>query len=176
MLCRQAVRDLCLHSLAINDKMEILFGRDQLPVVISFFICGVFSGIIYDLLKIKRYIIRTPAVILFVDDLLFMLCNAMIVVFNAYAFNNGNIKWYEFPVMITAFFVYKSTLSVLFLKAAFALIALVKKTIFLMLAPVKKALNKAFRLLRCFLERLYLMIVVYIYKRRMLNMDKLIST
>lgn len=156
--------------------MEILFGRDPLPVVISFFICGAISGIIYDLLEIKRYIIHTNKIILFFDDLLFMLCNAVIIIFNAYAFNNGNIKWYEIPAMIIGFSVYKSTFSKVFLKIAFSVIAIIKKVLIQIIIPIKKALLFLFTFINARVEELYLMCVVFKYKRLMLNIHNLFGS
>lgn len=118
--------------------MAILFGRDQLPVIISFFVCGVLSGMICDLFRIKRRIFGAPYAVVFVDDVLFMLCNAVIFIINEYSFNNGNIKWYEAPVMLAGFIVYRFTFSVIFIKICFAFIDLIKRLIRRILSPLKK--------------------------------------
>lgn len=126
--------------------MAILFGRNQLPVFISFLICGIISGIVYDLFRIKRRIVPANSIVIFFDDIIFMLFNAVLVVFNAYAFNNGNLKWYEFPLLLMGFTAYRLTLSVLFIKIVFKVIDVIKHL-------VQKLVFKPVRILLCKFKR-----------------------
>ncbi len=122
--------------------MSILFGRNQFPVLISFLICGVICGIFYDILKVKRRIFTDKFFFLFIDDLIFCLFSTVVFLFNAYSFNDGNIKWYEFPAMAFGFAVYRKTLSVIFIGACFWLIDRTKKLIIAMLVPIFKVADK----------------------------------
>lgn len=119
--------------------MSILFGRNQLPVLISFVICGIVCGIFYDILKIKRRIFTDKYIFLFFDDLLFCMFSTIVFIFNAYSFNDGNIKWYEFPCMAFGFGVYRKTLSVIFIGVCFWLIDKTKELLLAMFVPVVKA-------------------------------------
>ena len=118
--------------------MDILFGKNQFTVIISFFVCGIICGIIFDIFKIKRRIFGSPYIVLLIDDLIFMLSVAVIVIFNAYAFNNGNMKWYESPAMLFGFWIYRKTMSVIFIKVSFFIIDKIKLLITKLLIPVKK--------------------------------------
>lgn len=122
--------------------MSILFGRNQFPVFISFLICGVVCGIFYDILKIKRRIISDNYLFLFIDDLFFCFFSTVVFIFNAYSFNDGNIKWYEFPLMGFGFAVYRKTLSVLFIGGCFWIIDRTKKLLLAILVPVANALYR----------------------------------
>lgn len=117
--------------------MDILFGRSQLPVILSFFACGIASGVISDFFCIKRRYFKENRTIIFFDDFLFMIINAVIVIFNAYSFNDGNMKWYEIPVMFFGFIIYKKTVSRLFIKAVCHIIGLIIKFVKLIFVPVK---------------------------------------
>ena len=117
--------------------MDILFGRDQLPVILSFFACGMISGIISDFLCIKRRYFKENRIIIFIDDFLFMIINAIIVIFNAYSFNDGNMKWYEIPMMFFGFVIYKKTFSRLFIKAVCFITGLIIKLVKMIFVPLK---------------------------------------
>ncbi len=139
--------------------MDILFGRDQFPVIISFFICGIFSGILFDLFKIKRRIFGANKMILFVDDFIFMLICATAVIFTAYAFNNGNMKWYEVPDMVAGFVVYRKTFSVVFIKICFFLIDKIKQFIKVIFLPIKKMLLAVVDSIHIFYLSIYTLLV-----------------
>ena len=121
--------------------MDILFGRNQLPVFISFVICGMIAGAFCDILKIKRRIFSDRFIFLFFDDLLFFLFCTVLIICNAYAFNDGNMKWYEIPFMIMGFVLYRKTFSVLFIGVCFTVIDFTKRVITLALSPIVKAVE-----------------------------------
>ena len=116
--------------------MAILFGRNQFTAVLAFLVCGVLCGALFDALKVKRHLFGSPGVILFADDLLFMLSSGILLIFCAFAFNDGNFKWYETPCMLTGFGVYRLTLSRPVIWVLFAVIDGTKKLIKRLLRPV----------------------------------------
>lgn len=146
--------------------MAILFGRDQFPVFLSFLLCGVIAGILFDLLKIKRRIFGAPYVVLFFDDLFFMLICTVLVIFNAFAFNDGNFKWYELPFMTAGFAAYRLTLSRLFIFVCFTVIDFVKKLVYMLLAPIRKLCYLCFKALLKQSENVYLALFAFMQRRR----------
>lgn len=138
--------------------MEILFGRNQLPVFISFFICGIISGVFCDLLRIKRRILFSNFIILFFDDLVFFGFCTLLIIFNAYCFNNGNMKWYEIPVMISGFALYRKTLSRVFTGVCFTVIDFLKKLIRIAFSPIRRLISYVDMVLKHCVERLRLML------------------
>ena len=118
--------------------MDILFGRNQLPVFISFVICGIIAGAFCDILKIKRRIFSDRFIFLFFDDLLFFAFCTVLILCNAYAFNDGNMKWYEIPFMIMGFVLYRKTVSVIFIGICFTVIDFTKKIICWAFSPIVK--------------------------------------
>ncbi len=118
--------------------MAILFGREQLPYVLALMLFGALAGSVYDLFKIKRRIFFTPAPLLFFDDLLFCLISACGMICTVFAFNNGNLKWYEIPLFAFGFAVYRKTVSKVFIGIVFWCIDLVERLIKWVLCPVRK--------------------------------------
>ncbi len=123
--------------------MEILFGRSPYPVLVSFAVCGMLAGLLYDLLKIKRKLLGAPALVVFADDVFFCFCTAVAVVFDAYAFNDGNLKWYEAPAMLAGWLLYRRTLSRLLIKTADWLIGLVGGLVKRVTVPLCRLLKKS---------------------------------
>lgn len=146
--------------------MAILFGRNQLPVVISFFICGIISGVFCDLLRIKRRIFFNHFIIVFFDDIIFFAFCTLVVIFNAYCFNDGNMKWYEIPVMIAGFVLYRKTLSRIFTSACFYVSDLLKSFLQLIISPIRKAIILSFNALHAFFEKLLLIMFLKLKKRK----------
>ncbi len=124
--------------------MAILFGRNPWPVILSFFVCGMIAGVLFDLFKIKRHIFGAPQILLFFDDFIFMLTCGILVIFDAFAFNNGNFKWYEAPFMLFGFTVYRLTLSRLVIFCIFRVIDFVKKLLWRLFLPVLRFMRKLF--------------------------------
>ncbi len=124
--------------------MAILFGRNPWPVILSFFVCGMIAGVLFDLFKIKRHIFGAPRILLFFDDFIFMLTCGILVIFDAFAFNNGNFKWYEAPFMLFGFTVYRLTLSRLVIFCIFGIIDFVKKMLWRLFMPVLRFMRKLF--------------------------------
>lgn len=144
--------------------MAIFLGRNQLPVFISFVICGVICGVFYDLLKIKRRIMFKRYIFLFIDDLIFCGFATVLFLFNAYAFNDGNLKWYELPFMVTGFLIYRKTLSVLFIGICFFIIDKIKQLLKFIFSPVGHLAHLLVSEIRKL--TIYLYLSVYMLKQR----------
>ena len=149
--------------------MDILFGRNQFAVFLSFLVCGVLAGIGFDALKVKRHLFGAPSVVLFIDDLIFMLFCGILLIFDAFAFNNGNFKWYEVPFMLAGFTVYRLTLSRFVLFVFFSVIDLVKKLLKRLLRPFLRLLCKGVAVILALLRRLRCNAAVHRLKRRLKN-------
>ncbi len=127
--------------------MEILFGRAVLPVLVAYFVCGVLWGMLYDLMRIKRELLPSPAIIVFFEDILFMFVGGAFVLLCAYAYNNGNYRWYELPVMLMGVCLYRVTLSRLLMGVSLKCVRLLKRQIKRLLSPLLRICEKGRSLL-----------------------------
>ena len=137
--------------------MSIFLGRNQLPVFISFIVCGVLCGVFYDILKVKRRIIFKRYIFLFIDDLLFCDFGTVVLLFNAFAFNDGNLKWYEIPFMLLGFLLYRKTLSSVFTGLCFYIIDKTKQLLKFILLFIKRLLLAVMRPVLILVNNMYLM-------------------
>ena len=125
--------------------MDILFGRDPWAVIAAFAVCGVLLGMLYDALYVKRLFLGAFRVALAVDDLFFSLAGGVLFVVTAYAFGNGNIRWYEFPAMFFGFAAEHMTLSRA-VRGLFGSIAgLLKKLLGRMIRPLRNGQTRLHR-------------------------------
>ena len=86
----------------------------------------------------------------------------------AFAFNDGNFKWYEAPLMLGGFAVYRLTLSRIVIFCIFAVIDFVKKMLRKLVTPLVrltlKSIKKIQKTVECFRQ-----------KRAVLRLKKCIS-
>lgn len=118
--------------------MDILFGREQLPVLAAFLVIGVSLGLLWDLFAVKRKIFGAWPPVVFVDDLLWCFCALLLIEGFAYCFNNGNLRWYELPAMTLSFALYRKTLSPVLLRLFDAVLVVLRRTFRFVLTPFRR--------------------------------------
>jgi len=100
--------------------MNIFFPTNQDRVFTVMFLLGIVLGILYDLFKIKRHILRAGKCFLIIDDLLFSVLSIILFLLTVFTVNNGIFRWFELFFCFVGFCVYRATISRLFLKLAFS--------------------------------------------------------
>lgn len=107
--------------------MQIYYPENQKIVFLYFFAVGVFLGIVFDVLRIKREFFGTSRLVLFFDDLAYMLFCTCVLILGVFRVNNGNLRWFEFFSPCIGFLAYRATLSKLVIKFFFFLSRLIKR-------------------------------------------------
>ena len=107
--------------------MQIYYPENQRTVFLYFLAVGVFLGIVFDVLRIKREFFGTSRLVLFFDDLAYMLFCTCVLILGVFRVNNGNLRWFEFLSPCIGFLVYRSTVSKLVIKFFFFLSRLIKR-------------------------------------------------
>ena len=107
--------------------MQIYYPENQKIVFLYFLAVGVFLGIVFDVLRIKREFFGTSRLVLFFDDLAYMLFCTCVLILGVFRVNNGNLRWFEFFSPCIGFLAYRATLSKLVIKFFFFLSRLIKR-------------------------------------------------
>ena len=107
--------------------MQIYYPENQKIVFLYFFAVGVFLGIVFDVLRIKREFFGTSRLVLFFDDFAYMLFCTCVLILGVFRVNNGNLRWFEFFSPCIGFLAYRATLSKLVIKFFFFLSRLIKR-------------------------------------------------
>ena len=90
--------------------------QNQAYLFLVFSLTGVEIGIIFDFFRILRRTIKTGNIATYIQDILFWILTGILVLYNIWYFNNGEIRVYMFLGIIIGTLIYVSTLSNIFVK------------------------------------------------------------
>ena len=90
--------------------------QNQAYLFLVFSLTGVEIGILFDFFRILRRTIKTGNIVTYIQDILFWILTGVLVLYNIWYFNNGEIRIYMFLGIIIGTLIYMSTLSNIFVK------------------------------------------------------------
>ena len=90
--------------------------QNQAYLFLIFSLTGVEIGILFDFFRILRRTIKTGNIVTYIQDILFWILTGILVLYNIWYFNNGEIRIYMFLGIIIGTLIYVSTLSNIFVK------------------------------------------------------------
>ena len=90
--------------------------QNQAYLFLVFSLTGVEIGILFDFFRILRRTIKTGNIVTYIQDVLFWILTGILVLYNIWYFNNGEIRVYMFLGIIIGTLIYVSTLSNIFVK------------------------------------------------------------
>ena len=85
--------------------------QDQAYLFLVFSLTGVAIGVLFDFFRILRRTIKTANIITYIEDILFWVLTGILILYNIWYFNNGEIRVYMFLGIILGVLIYISTLS-----------------------------------------------------------------
>ena len=91
-------------------------AQDQAYLFLVFSLTGVIIGILFDFFRILRRTIRTNNIITYIEDILFWILTGLLILYNIWFFNNGEIRIYMFLGIILGILIYMLTLSSILIK------------------------------------------------------------
>ena len=86
-------------------------AQNQAYLLLVFSLTGVAIGILFDFFRILRRTIKTSNIITYIEDILFWVLTGLLILYNIWYFNNGEIRIYMFLGIILGVLIYMSTLS-----------------------------------------------------------------
>ena len=126
-------------------------AQNQSYLFLVFTLTGVLIGILFDFFRILRKIIKTPNFITYIEDILFWILTGVLILYNIWYFNDGEIRIYMFLGIIIGLIIYLSTLSrpiiLLFSKILGTIINILKipfKTIFIVFRKISTTILQIF--------------------------------
>lgn len=85
--------------------------QNQAYLFLVFSLTGVAIGVLFDFFRILRRTIKTANIITYIEDILFWVLTGILILYNIWYFNNGEIRIYMFLGIILGVLIYMSTLS-----------------------------------------------------------------
>ena len=86
-------------------------AQNQAYLFLVFSLTGVTIGILFDFFRILRKTIKTPNIITYIEDILFWILTGLLVLYNIWHFNDGEIRIFMFLGIILGALIYISILS-----------------------------------------------------------------
>ena len=91
-------------------------AQNQAYLFLVFSLTGVVIGVLFDFFRILRRTIKTSNIITYIEDVLFWILTGLLVLYNIWYFNNGEIRIFMFLAIILGVLIYMSTLSNILIK------------------------------------------------------------
>ena len=91
-------------------------AQNQAYLFLVFSLTGVAIGVLFDIFRILRKSIKTPNIIIYIEDILFWILAGLLILYNIWYFNDGEIRIYMFLGIIIGLLLYMSTLSNIIIK------------------------------------------------------------
>lgn len=91
-------------------------AQNQAYLFLVFSLTGVVIGILFDFFRILRRTIKTSNIITYIEDVLFWILTGLLILYNIWYFNNGEIRVFMFLGIILGVLIYMSTLSNILIK------------------------------------------------------------
>ena len=91
-------------------------AQNQAFLFLVFTLTGVIIGVLFDFFRILRRTIKTSNIITYIEDVLFWILTGLLILYNIWYFNNGEIRIFMFLGIIMGVLIYMSTLSNILIK------------------------------------------------------------
>ena len=103
--------------------------QNQAYLFLVFSLTGVEIGILFDFFRILRRTIKTGNIVTYIQDILFWILTGILVLYNIWYFNNGEVRVYMFLGIIIGILIYMSTLSNIFVKLFTKILSIIIKVL-----------------------------------------------
>lgn len=111
--------------------------ENQAYLFLVFSLTGVIIGILFDIFRVLRKSFKTSNLITYIEDILFWVLTGLLILYNIWYFNDGEIRIFMFLGIIIGGLIYILTLSNLFINILVFLINKTKKITKLIIIPFK---------------------------------------
>lgn len=128
--------------------------ENQAYLFLVFSLTGIAIGILFDIFRILRKSFKTPDIITYVEDVLFWILTGILILYNIWYFNNGEIRIYMFFGIIIGVMIYVLTLSNIFVKVITLIINKLKQILEIILRPIRYIFHKIYTLIKSFFEKI----------------------
>jgi len=127
--------------------------ENQAYLFLVFTLTGILIGILFDLFRVIRKTFKTSDIITYIEDVLFWILTGILILYNIWYFNDGEIRVFMFLGIGMGVLIYVLTLSNILSKIIFNIINVIKKIIEIIFFPIIKFFKKIFNILKDFLGK-----------------------
>ena len=102
--------------------------ENQAYLFLVFSLTGIIIGIIYDIFRVLRKSFKTSDIITYFEDILFWIITGILILYNIWFFNNGEIRIFMFLGILIGILIYILILSNITRKTLFLFFNILKKS------------------------------------------------
>lgn len=122
-------------------------AQNQAYLFLVFSITGVIIGVLFDIFRILRRTIKTSNIITYIEDVLFWILTGLLILYNIWYFNNGEIRIYMFLGIVIGVLIYMLTLSNILIKIFSKILQTIIKVIELPIKTIFAFFRKIFTII-----------------------------
>lgn len=119
-------------------------AQNQAYLFLVFSLTGVVIGILFDIFRILRRTFKTSNIITYIEDILFWILTGILILYNIWYFNDGEIRIYMFLGIIIGVLIYMSTLSGVLIKIFTKVLTTIKNIVELPFKTIIEVFRKAY--------------------------------
>lgn len=124
---------------------------NQAYLFLIFILNGVLIGIVFDIFRILRKSFNTPNFVTYIEDVLFWIISALIILYSLFVFNNGQFRLYIFIGVFLGIAIYMLFFSKIIINISVKVISFVKEIISLIFKILSYPLNILYKMLKVIL-------------------------
>ena len=137
---------------------------NQTSLFLIFTINGILIGIIFDIFRIFRKTIKTSDFVTYIEDFLFWIITAIVLLYSIFTYNNGELRFFMFLAVILGFIIYIFTISSYLIKINVKIINVIKRIFLNLFEIIYKPLIKTFKILKKIIFKPILFVIINIRK------------
>lgn len=119
-------------------------AQNQAYLFIVFSLTGVIIGVLFDVFRILRRTFKTSNIVTYIEDVLFWILTGILILYNIWYFNNGEIRIFMFLGIIMGVLIYISTLSSILIKIFTPILSTLKNIIIFPISKIISVFRKIF--------------------------------
>ena len=123
-------------------------AQNQAYLFLVFSLTGVEIGILFDLFRILRRSIKTSNIITYIEDVLFWILTGILILYNIWFFNNGEIRLFMLLGIILGILIYMSTLSSIIIKIFSKILRTIIKILAIPFKTIKTLFQKIITIIK----------------------------
>ena len=128
-------------------------AQNQAYLFLVFSLTGVAIGILFDFFRILRRTFKTSNIITYIEDVLYWILTGLLILYNIWYFNNGEIRIYMFLGIIMGILIYMCTLSSIIIKISTKILLMIKSVLELPFKTIISIFRKIFAKISLFFTK-----------------------
>lgn len=103
--------------------------ENQAYLFLVFSLTGIMIGCLFDIFRVSRKLFKTPNFITYIEDLLFWILTGILILYTAWYFNDGELRFFMILGLTIGIIIYILTISNIFVKISFNILNKLKNII-----------------------------------------------